>query len=84
MTNADSTKLATQASGGVPAHQPAPEVPPREHPLPHPEEAPLGPKVEILVDVSQGPGPVFDGAFWSRPATWRGIWKRRGTGPARR
>ncbi|MGQ0698356.1 MAG: hypothetical protein ACT4PZ_08950 [Panacagrimonas sp.] len=49
---------AVQAPGGVPAHQPAPEVPPREHPTPGPDEYPVNPPGEIPVDVPQGPGPV--------------------------
>lgn len=77
MLNADEPKLAMQAPGGVPAHQPVPEVPSHGHPLPFPEEAPIGPPVEIPVDVPQGPGPVFDGAFWSRPATEKMVWNGR-------
>lgn len=76
MIHADSEALVMQGPGGVPGYQPGPEVPAREHPLPHPEEAPLGPPVEVPVDVPQGPGPMFDGAFWSRPLIetrkWRG------------
>lgn len=69
MTNEDAVQQVIPAPGGVPGHLPAPEVPARGHPLPQPEEAPLGPPVEIPVDVPQGPGPMFDGAFWTRPVT---------------
>jgi hypothetical protein len=56
---ADSTEGQT-APGGTPAHQPQPEVPQREHPLPRPEEVPADPgsTQEIPVEAPQGPGPA--------------------------
>lgn len=46
------------APGGVPAHQPAPEVPSRDHPLPRPVEAPAQAPPEIPVEAPAAPGPV--------------------------
>ncbi len=76
MANEQTVQQQSPAPGGVPGHLPAPEVPAREHPLPRPEEAPTGPPVEIPVDVPQGPGPMFDGAFWTRPVTENSLIKR--------
>lgn len=45
------------APGGVPAHQPVPEVPSHEHPLPGPQEVPAQTPPEIPVQAPQGPGP---------------------------
>jgi hypothetical protein len=45
--------------GGTPAHQPQPEVPAREHPLPRPQEVPSDPGApEIPVEVPDSPGPT--------------------------
>lgn len=48
----------TPAPGGVPAHQPAPEVPSRDHPLPSPQEVPGYQPSEIPVEAPSTPGPV--------------------------
>lgn len=69
MTYAEIDTSAIHLAGAGPAQQPAPEVPARGHPLPQPEEAPPDSPQEIPVDVPEGPGPVFDGAFWSRPVS---------------
>ena len=53
-----------EAPGGVPANQPNPEVPGRDHPLPNPQEAPIpqqapgGAPTEIPVEAPPAPGPV--------------------------
>lgn len=49
---------ATPPPGGVPAHQPVPEVPAREHPLPSPQEVPVSPPSEVPVEVPSTPGPA--------------------------
>jgi hypothetical protein len=48
------------APGGTPAHQPVPEVPAREHPLPRPQEVPATPAStpEVPVEVPDSPGPA--------------------------
>jgi hypothetical protein len=58
-SSGDPTK-GPKAPGGTPAHQPQPEVPAREHPLPRPQEAPADPgsSPEIPVEAPPGPGPV--------------------------
>jgi hypothetical protein len=57
---ANAPKKGPSAPGGIPARQPRPEVPAREHPLPRPQEVPAdpGPAQEIPVEAPEGPGPA--------------------------
>jgi hypothetical protein len=53
-----STPPTTPAPGGVPAHQPQPEVPARDHPLPSPQEVPVTEPAGVPVEAPSTPGPA--------------------------